>query len=368
MRTSSFFKRKRTLIPLVIAVAVVAALGIMAYLRAKAPPEAARLLPESDAIVYVNLKPLRATTHLDKTPVNRSPAFQQFIDATGIVPERDVDSAAFALHRVPVQVPGSPQAADIFTSEVFTGRFDGQRLTKYLSDAATSQEKYANHVVYTIQLDDQKLRVAQLDYDMIAASNMPTAEQIHSMLDRSNAPGISTPGCSLLAARFHDVPLLSQAWGIGHIGLPFSRDGVITMNGFQLPLAADSDLVASVRYTPAEHMLSGGAVKLRVDDIAPSELAAKTTVDSLNAVLDLLRSFGNGEQPHDPGDAALRQVITATSVEQHTQRAQLEATATLDQVKAIFSAHDPAAQQSDTAPAPAPPCPATPKGRKPIPC
>src|ERR1700761_6191927 len=120
MRTSSFFKRKRTLIPLLIAVAAFAALGIMAYLRAKAPPEAARLLPESDAIVYVNLKPLRATTHLDKSAVTRSAAFQKFIDATGIVPERDIDSAAFALHRVPMQQPpaNAPQAADIYTSEV----------------------------------------------------------------------------------------------------------------------------------------------------------------------------------------------------------------------------------------------------------
>jgi hypothetical protein len=330
-------------------VAVVAALGIMAILRAKAPPEAARLLPESDAIVYVNLKPLRATTHLDKSPMNRSFAFQQFIDATGIVPERDVDSAAFALHRVPSPLPGAPQAADIYTSEVFNGRFDSEKLTKYLEGLAVSQEKYANHVVYTIQLDDQKLRVAQLDYDTIAASNMPTAEQIHSMLDRANAPALGTPGSSLLAARFHDVPLLAQAWGIGHIGLPFSHNGVIAVNGFELPLAADSDLVASVRYTPAEHMLSGGAVKVRVEEIAPNELAAKTTVDSLSAVLDLLRGFSGGEQqPHDAGDAALRQIIADMKVEQHTQRAQLEATATLDQVKAIFKSNDPAAQTGDT--------------------
>jgi hypothetical protein len=347
----NLLKRKRTLIPLLTAVVVFAALGIMALLRAKAPPEVARLLPESDAIVYVNLKPLRATTHLDKSPMNRSHAFQQFIDATGIVPERDIDSAAFALHRVPMQPApaNAPQAADIYTSEVFNGRFDGERLTKYLEGIASSKEKYANHIVYTIQLDDQKLRVAQLDYDTIAASNMPTVEQIHSMLDRANAPALGTSGSSLLAARFHDVPLLSQAWGIGHIGLPFSHNGAIAVNGFELPLAADSDLVASVRYTPAEHVLSGGAVKVRVEDIAPSELAAKTTVDSLNAVLDLLRGFTSGEQqPHDAGDAALRQVITDMTVEQHSQRAQLEATATLEQVKAIFKANDPAAQTGDS--------------------
>ena len=64
--------RKRTLIPLLIILAVLAALGLALYLRAKAPPEAARLLPESDAIVYLHLKTLRSLTHFDATPIQRS--------------------------------------------------------------------------------------------------------------------------------------------------------------------------------------------------------------------------------------------------------------------------------------------------------
>jgi hypothetical protein len=372
--------RKRTLIPLLIAVAAFAALGVMLYLRAKAPPEAARLLPESDAILYVNLKPLRSATHFDKSPIARSPGFQSFIDATGIVPERDIDSAAFALHKVPVLLGSgttSPiHASDLYSSEVLIGRFDGQRLAKYLASVATAQETYAGRIVYTIHLqsdDDpagQTLRVAQLAYDIIAASNMSTPEQIHSMLDRSHASALGTPGCSLLATRFHNVPLLAQAWGIGHIGLPFSHNGEITVMGLELPLPAESDLVASLRYTPAERVLSGGAVLLRVEEFAPDSAAAETTVNSLSAILSLLRGIDSATPPHNPSDAALRQVIASTHIEQRNERALLDSSATLDQVKALFSAHDPAAETppSTDAPIAPPPCNLPGKHKKPNLC
>ena len=82
--------RRSTRYSLLLAVALIAALIVAIVLRKTAPPEAARLLPESDAIVYVNLKPLRLATHFDRTPVTRAPEYQHFIDATGIVPERDL--------------------------------------------------------------------------------------------------------------------------------------------------------------------------------------------------------------------------------------------------------------------------------------
>ncbi|WP_263377525.1 hypothetical protein [Granulicella paludicola] len=335
--------RKRTLIPLLIAVVVFAALGMMFFLRAKAPPEAARLLPESDAIAFVNLKTLRAATHFDKSPTARSADFQHFIDATGIVPERDIDSVAFALHKVPTLENGV-RAADLFSSEVLIGRFDGEKLGKYLASIASATEMYADHTLYTIQMDGQVLRVTQLTYDSIAASNMPTTEQIHAMLDRSRASALGTPGCSLLATRFKEVPLLSEAWAIGHIGLPFARNGAISVMGLELPIAADSDLVASLRYSPAQRMLAGGAVQLRVEEIAPTAIAAQTTVDSLNTMLDLLRGIGSAEPARNDGDTALRQVIAATKLVQHGERAVLESSATLEQVKTLFNAHDPASE------------------------
>jgi hypothetical protein len=343
--------RKRTLIPLSIAIALFLAFGVMLYLRAKAPPEAARLLPESDAIVYVQLKTVRSALHLDREPVDAGPALQQFKEATGIDPERDIDSAAFALHKVPVLGSRNIHAADLFSSEVFIGRFDGQRLNQYLAHIATAQESYSGRTVYTIPIltetkEAQTLRVAQLAYDTIAVSNMPTAEQIHSMLDRSRASALGTPGSSLLAARFHDVPLLAQAWGIGHIGLPFAQDGYVSVMGLQLPVPEDSDLVASLRYTPTEHMLSGGAVQLRVEEIAPDAATAKTTVDSLGMVLAMLRSFGDALPPANANNAAIHDIFTSTRLQQHDNHAQLDATMTLDQLKALFNSHESAATQT----------------------
>src|SRR5271155_2633465 len=91
--------RKRTRYSLALILVLLAALVVAVILRREAPPEVARLLPESDAIVYLNLKPLRVATHFDKTPVARSSEYQHFVDAPGIVFERDLDAVAFALQR-----------------------------------------------------------------------------------------------------------------------------------------------------------------------------------------------------------------------------------------------------------------------------
>ena len=341
--------RKRTVISLIIALAVFLALGFAMYLRAKAPPEAARLLPECDAMVYVKLKNFRLATHFDATPVTRTPYFQQFIDATGIVPERDLDEVALAMHRVPTPLPhkhGDP-VAEIYTSEVFVGRFDGQRLAKYLAARASARESYAGVDIYTVPSDDQTLRVAQLGYDLIAISNMPQAEQIHSMVDRSRASGLSSPGSSLLAAHYHDVPQLplpAQAWGIGHIALPFSQNGYINVMGLQLPLPEDTDLVASLRYS--------GSIHLRVEEFAPDEDAAQHTVEALTAILDLMRGLGaehlQAQPARDPGAVAMHDILSSVTLVQHGKRAELDATATSDELKALSAPHHTTADESST--------------------
>jgi hypothetical protein len=348
--------RKRTLTSLLIALAVLAALGVALYLRAKAPPEAARLLPESDAIVYIHLKEIRAATHFDETPVKRSPEFQQFIDATGIVPERDIDSIAFALHGM--ADPRGPNGAVAY-SEVFIGRFDGEKLSKYLASLATGQEIYAGHTIYTIPVGEpagRLLRVAQVGYDTIAASNMPTVEQIHSMLDRARASALGTPGSSLLAARYHDVPLLSQAWGIGHIGLPFAAEsrrpgdplGGITVMGLELPLPADTDLVASLRYSGTAHLLSGGAVQLKIEDIATDALTAQNVVMTLTELLDVMRGISVDHPAHTAGDVAMRSVLESIKISQTKDRAVLTANASMEQLKALASSHNPASESQET--------------------
>jgi hypothetical protein len=340
--------RKRRLTSLLVALAVLAALGVALYLRAKAPPEAARLLPESDAIVYIQLKEIRAATHFDQTPIARSADFQRFIDATGIVPERDIDAAAFALHRMDdASGPNGPVAY----SEVFVGRFDGEKLAHYMASIAAAQETYAGRTIYTVPIENRLLRITQLGYDTVGASNMPTSEQIHEMIDRSRASALGTPGSSLLAARYHEVPLLAQVWGIGHIGLPFSENGQVTVMGLQLPIPEDTDLVASLRYNAAAHLLSGGAAELRIEEIAPDNASAQKTVEALTTLLGLVRAItppdlseaGADGAPNKPAAQALAAILKSMTVTQKNDRALLTATASLDQIKALASSKTSAA-------------------------
>ena len=300
--------RRRTRYSLLTMLVLMAAFVVAVVLRGKAPPEVARLLPESDAIVYLHLKPIRSATHFEQTAVNRAPDYQKFVDATGIVFERDLDSVAFALHRMPeANGPNGPVAY----SEVFEGRFDGRRLTDYLKSIATAREQYAGHEIFTIPMEGRTLRVAILGYDTVAASNMPTTEQIHSILDRHSSAASPFAGSSLLAARYQDVPLLSIAWGIGHIGLPFSESGKISVLGLQLPLPEDTTFVASARYL--------GTIHMRVEEFAPSEADAAKSAQSLSGLLALLQGI-QGTQGGGGGDAALAGFLQSMKIEQRRDR------------------------------------------------
>jgi hypothetical protein len=324
---------KRTRYSLLLMLALMAALAVALVLRKSAPPEAARLLPESDAIVYANLKPLRAATRFDRTPVTRSADYQRFIDATGIVPERDLDAVAFALHRM--DDPNGPNGP-VGYSEVFEGRFDGERLGRYLATIAASKETYAGHDIFTIPMSDgavqRPLRIAQLGYDTIAASNMPTAEQIHSILDRSRAAASPFAGSTLLSERYRDVPAFSTAWAIGHIGLPFSDRGYISIFGLRLPLPEDTTFVASLRYL--------GTVRLRIEQIAPNDADAARATETLTTLVGLLKTVQQTQasmQPNASVDTSFRELADSTKIEQHKDRAVLTANIPLELIKQLTS-------------------------------
>jgi hypothetical protein len=323
--------RTRTRYSLLLMLALMAALVIALVLQKAAPPEAARLLPESDAILYANLKPLRAATHFDRSPVARSPEYQQFIDATGIVPERDLDDAAFALHRM--DDPNGPNGP-VGYSEVFEGRFDGERLARYLATIATAKEIYAGHDIFTIPVGDGRitrpLRIAQLDYDTIAASNMPTAEQIHSILDRNRAAASPFSGSSLLSARYRDVPAFSSAWAIGHIGLPFSDRGYISLFGLQLPLPEDTTFVASLRYL--------GTLHLRIEQITSNETDATHAAETLTTLLGLVKTVQQAQaqmRPNTPSDVPFHELMESAKIEHHKDRAILTTNIPLELVKQL---------------------------------
>lgn len=303
-------RRRRTRITIAIVAAILLLLAGAVYLRAKAPPEVARLLPESDGIVYLNLAPLRAATHFDRTAVTPSPEYQKFINATGIVVERDLDEVAFALERMPS--PNGPNGPVAY-SEVFEGHFDGRRLTKYLASIATSTEDYAGHTIYNIVNDGRTDRVTLLGYDMVAVSNTPTAEQIHSIVDRYRTAAMPFTGSSLLAAHYKDVPLLSLAWGIGKIGLPLGGENQqqIHVLGMGLPISPETTFIASLRWT--------GALRLRVEEIAKSADNAASSASAVQAVLGLARAVEN-VPAGDHLDANVKQVLDSAKVQQKKNR------------------------------------------------
>src|ERR1035441_7569777 len=121
---------RRTRRTLWIVAAVLVVLAAAVFLRSKAPPEAARLLPESDGILYINLKPVRAFFHKDLKPPQHAAEYQQFIDAVGIDPEHDLDEAAIALHRM--TDPNGPNGPVAY-SMVLVGKITGERLKTKLA-------------------------------------------------------------------------------------------------------------------------------------------------------------------------------------------------------------------------------------------
>ncbi len=303
---------KRTRRTLLVVAGVVLLLALAVFLRSKAPPEAARLLPESDGIFYVNLKPIRAFLHKDLKPPQRVPEYQQFVDATGIDWERDLDSAAIALHRMPD--PNGPNGPVAY-SMVLTGKLTGKRLNTWLDAHATSREVYAGHTIYSVPSENRTVRVVQVGYDMLAVSNTPTAEQIHSIVDRHRTAALPFAGSTLLSRHYHEVPLLSVAWGVGQIGLPFSESGSIKVFGLSLPLQADSTIIASV--TPGLPLAN--SVRLRVEEIAPDEDKAASQAAALATIVTLARGVTT-QLADNAANNALRELLKTTEITQKRNR------------------------------------------------
>jgi hypothetical protein len=312
---------RRTRRTLLTVAAVLVLLALAVFLRSKAPPEAARLLPECDGIVYIDIRPIRAFFHKKLKPPERSAEYEQFIDAVGIDPERDLDQVAIALHRMPDPTgPNGPVAY----SMVLVGKITGQRLNAWLDAHSTGRESYAGHTIYNIPSEDRIVRAAQIGYDTIAVSNFPTPEKIHAIIDRHRTAAWPLSGSTLLERHFHDVPLLSLAWGVGQIGLPFSESGAIHVFGLALPLEPDSTIVASIAPAlPIRNSL--GTLHLRVEEIAPSEPTATSQAASLATLVTMARAL---TQPLGPSAAnnGLKELLQTAEVTQHGERVVVTAT------------------------------------------
>ncbi len=297
---------RRTRRTLWIVAAVLLVLAVAIFLRFKAPPEAARLLPESDGIFYLNLGQIRAFTH--PRPLTYTPDYQAFLNAIGADPERDLDEAAIALHRMDdPRGPNGPVAYSL----VLVGKVDGKSLARYLEAHSVAKEVYAGHTVFSAMSEGRTVRIAQIAYDTVAVSNFPGPEKIHSMLDRHRTAALPFAGSSLLAEHYSEIPLLSLAWGIGQIGLPLTESGKIHLFGMGLPLEPDTTFLASVHWA--------GALKLRVEEIAPTEAVAGSQTASLNLLLNLTRGATAG-LADNATNKSLKELLRSAEVVQKRNR------------------------------------------------
>lgn len=335
---------KRTRRTLWVVAAVLLLLAVAIFLRSKAPPEAARLLPESDGILYVNLKPVRSFLHKDLKPPRREPEYQQFVDATAFDWEQDLDQAAIALHRMPD--PNGPNGPVAY-SMVLVGKLTGQKLNAWLESHAATRESYAGHTIYNIPSEGRTVRVAQIGYDMVAVSNTPTPEQIHSMLDRHSTAAWPFAGSTLLRNHYHEVPLLSLAWGVGQIGLPFSESGVIKVFGLSLPLEPDSTIIASI--TPALSL--GSAINFKVEEIAPTDEVAASQAAAINELVNLARVF-SAPLPDNSANKGFKEVLSTAVVTQKRNRVVATATLSPSELGSLASEENSAPAKQPEAGAP----------------
>jgi hypothetical protein len=167
------------------------------------------------------------------------------------------------------------------------------------------------------------------------------------MLDGHRTAALPFAMSTLLSEHFHDVPLLSLAWGVGQIGLPFNESGAISILGFQLPIQADSTIVASV----APELTHAGSMRLRVEEIAPSINAAESQAAALGTLISLARGY-TAPLGENAANRGLKDLLKSAEVSQNHNRVTVKATVS-GSLFAGLAADASQADHPDAAPIPA---------------
>jgi len=339
--------RRRFFIISLCVLVFIAAVGSVVLLRKKAAPEAARLLPESDAVLYIDFGTVRSLTAFDQQPLPKlAPGYDEFVKATGFAFERDLDEAAMAVHR------GATRGSTRY-SEILVGHYDQVKLALYLRQHSRSVEPYRDVDVFAIPIEGRTLRVALLAIDTVAVSNVDDASVVHGMIDRFKKVALPFGGPTLVQAYFPKVPLGSLLWAIARIpgvlagtlsgppSKPHAQPSFTLPGGIDIGLPGQSDVVVSLRMLTTIHA--------RADFYTQSEEAARNFTDQTNAFLAIFRGIQAGAAP-GPGDADVKTVFDSIKVTQKGNRAELLATIPPTFLRKLVN--DPArnAVQGDAAP------------------
>ncbi len=270
-----------------VAVALVVIVGgivTAVLLRKRAAPDAVRLLPDSDAVLYINLEPIRLFTDIGKKPPKeRDPQYEDFVRQTGFEFERDLDKAAFAIH---YGTTGKGKSPETRYSEVLQGRFDNARVSDYLHKLAARVERYQDYDIYNIPVENRTVRVALLGIDIAAVSNTENPDVIHGMIDRYKQAALPFSGPPLVSDYYWRVPLGSIVWTIARPPAAKSSPdhGELLVPGdWSSLLPPDSVVIASARPLNDVH--------LRADVITHSDAEAQSFTERMNTYLTVFKSL-----------------------------------------------------------------------------
>jgi hypothetical protein len=318
--------RKTGVTVAIIVVAIVVLLAAAIYLRSRAAPEAARLLPEADTILYLNLRPVRLVTNFGNRQIEHDPDYKEFVRQTGIQLEHDLDEAAFAIHSPNQGVQVKADEDPSRYSEVFVGRFNSEKLRAYLQKLAGSVEHYRTHDIYNIPHEGRTVRVSILAPDTVGASNTEDTRQIHHIVEQYEKLALPFGGPELVRDFYSQVPFGSLAWLISDVPLKSSTapDGWVQQIASQF--LGGGVMVASLRYTTAVH--------LRADSFV-SEDKAKDVAEHLNSLLAIYRRVDDATHPDAP-NPDLKAALDSIKIEPQGDRVSLSATLPRDLVAKLF--------------------------------
>ncbi len=315
-----------------LALALVAAIasGIYLWMWMHAAPECVRLLPDSDAVVYVNLSPLRvANVFTSLKKVAHDQDYENFIEQTGFDFERDLDEVGIAVH-LPSAPPdaNAPAGAAQETrfSEVLKGNFDHNRANAYFHKISRSTEIYRSKEIYTIPVENRLVRVAILSTNQVAVSNVESPQIIHQMIDRAPESGLPFIEPALVREHYKDVPFGSLAWAIGKYSSSSNSQNLSLPGGFDLPLPAQTTWVVSLRFA--------GSIELKAQALTSNEEDARKVADTLGTLLSLFRSLQTNIGTQGP-DADVKNFFDSLQVTQEENRATFTATVPIGFIKKL---------------------------------
>jgi hypothetical protein len=304
---------------LLAALALVLLLGAagVAYWEGFFAPQAARLLPDTEGTIYIDLRHIRLASDFSPPPASHEPEYADFLQQTGFQFERDLDEVAVAMHAPePTLTPSTLEFQRRFT-EVFVGRFDRERLRRYLRSLATEVERYRDSEIFVIPFEGRTVRAVLLSGTMVAASNTSDPAVIRQLIDRQQRSVLSLRIPWMLRTHYRHVPWGSTAWAILELKGPWGTERELPLpGGLGFAMPANSVTVASLRYT--------GSLGLRVEGFTRNEKDAERLYASVANFLQLFRALEGVTGVKGP-DADVKALFASLRVEREDRRVILTA-------------------------------------------